>query len=170
MSDAPVDATKPAGRLHEEFDRSFATPFAETRIEVEQILAIRLKGDLHGLRVREIDGVERAASIVPLRADSPGLLGLSGYRGAILPVYDLGALLGYEEAREAPRWLFLCGKGDPIALAVVEFAGYVTVPATAFHAPHGSPRRHVERFARIGDAVGAIVSVPSIVRGIREGS
>jgi purine-binding chemotaxis protein CheW len=165
-----MDLTKPAHLLREEFDRSFAAPSAETRIEVEPILAVRLKGDLHGLRLHEIDGVEKAAPIVPLRADSPGLRGLSGYRGAILPVYDLGALLGYEEAREAPRWLFRCGKGDPIALAVEEFAGYVTVPATAFHAPYGRPRRHVEQFARIGDAVAAIVSVPSIVGGIREGS
>lgn len=170
MTDVPMEATATAGRLREEFDRSFAAPFAVTGIDVEPILAVRLKGDLYGLRVGEIDGVVRAAPIVPIRADSPGLLGLAGYRGSILPVYDLGALLSYEEAREAPRWLFVCGKGDPIALAVHEFAGHVTVPATAFHAPHGSPRRHVERFARIGEAVGAIVSVPSIVRGIQEGT
>ena len=170
MSDVPIEETTPAGRLREDFDRTFAAPFAETRIDVEQILAVRLKGDLIGVPVREIDGVERAAPVVPLPSDHPGLLGLSGYRGAIVPVYDLGALLGYEEALRAPRWFFLCGKGDPLALAMDELPEYRTVPTTAFHAPYGNSRRHVQGFARIGDAVGAIVSVPSIVRGIREGS
>ncbi len=168
MSDAPTDETKRAAALREEFDRSFASPLAETQGEVEHVLAIRLKGDLYGLRVREVDGVERSGLIVPLPSDSPGLLGIVGSRGAILPVYDLGALLGYEGSQQTPRWLVLCGKRDSLALAV-ELQGYATLPAASFYAPDGNSRQHVERFARIGEAVRAIVSVPSVIRVIQEG-
>ncbi len=168
MSDLPTDAAKRVVELREEFDRSFASPFAETREEVDHVLAIRLRGDPYGLRVREIDGVERSGAIVPLPSESPGLLGIAGYRGAILPVYDLGVLLGYEGGREAPRWLVLCGKRDPLALGVEELDGYVSVPISSLHAPDRNPRRHVERFSRIGDTVRAIVNVSSII-GVIQG-
>lgn len=169
MSDAPSDADGRLAELRRDFDRAFADPYPDEPEEVESLLAIRLQEDPYGLLVGEISAVDRAGSIVPLPSRSPGLIGIAGYRGAILPVYGLASLMGYERSPESPRWLVVCGKREPLALAVSELEGYVQVPKGSFHAPDQKARKHVQRFARIGETVRAIVSVPSVLEAIQGG-
>jgi chemotaxis signal transduction protein len=153
--------------LRQTFDQVFAAAGADQVQEHESLIALRIEGDLYGLDVREIAGVAVAGRVVPLPSRSPGLLGLTGVRGAVIPVYSLSVLLGYPKAVESVRWLALCGAKEPLALALGDFEGYARVPKTALHAPDRDVRRHVHRFAKSGDVIRAIVSIASIVSSIQ---
>ena len=170
MSDQAADAARRLAQLRRDFDQAFAAPHEVEVEDVENLLAIRLQEEAYGLSTREITAVERAGSIVPLPSRSQGLIGIVGHRGAILPVYGLASLLGYDRSREAPRWLVVCGKRESLALAVGALEGYVQVAKGNFHPPDREARKYVHRFARVGDAVRAIVSVPSILEAIQGGS
>ena len=58
----------------------------------------------------------------------PALLGVAGFSGQIVPVYDLAALLGHP-VPDRPRWLVLAGGAPPLALAFHELDGHLRVPA-----------------------------------------
>jgi purine-binding chemotaxis protein CheW len=153
--------------LRQDFDQVFAAPAAAAAQEQESLIALRIEGDLYGLSIREIAGVAVAGRLVPLPSRRPGLLGLTGIRGAVIPVYSLAVLLGYPKAGETVRWLALCGAKEPLALALGEFEGYLRVPKTALHAPDREARKHVHCFAQAGEVVRAIVSVASVVSSIQ---
>jgi purine-binding chemotaxis protein CheW len=163
-----------AAELRRAFDESFAAPPRAQAEELEDVLALRIRGDAYGLRVREIAGVARADRIQPLPSRVPELLGVAGLRGSLVPVYSLAGLLGYADGhdplavrrRENPRWLALVGGRDPLALALSEFEGYVRLGRDCFYAPDREPGKHVDRFARAGETVRAIIQVASIVAAL----
>jgi chemotaxis signal transduction protein len=68
--------------------------------------------------------------VTPLPGPVPALLGLAGFGGTIVPVYDLAALLGHP-GPDRPRWLVLAAGAPPLALAFAELDGHVRVPAAA---------------------------------------
>jgi chemotaxis signal transduction protein len=131
-----TDHSDLALRLREEFDRAFSLPAREHAVENADLLAIGLNGDGYALRVPEITGIAAGRKILPLPGAPAGLLGLSGIRGALVPVWDLAALLGYGTAgvtRRELRWLVL-GPGEaPWALAFEEFQGYLRIPRSDLH-------------------------------------
>jgi chemotaxis signal transduction protein len=120
-----------ARRMREEFDGSFALPARDGATESADLLAIGVHGDGFALRVLDIAGIAAGKKILPLPGAPAALLGLSGIRGALVPVWDLATLLGYGVGgvtRREPRWLVL-GPGEaPWALAFEEFEGYFRVP------------------------------------------
>jgi purine-binding chemotaxis protein CheW len=118
-------------KLRAEFDDSFA--FARTSPETQgiDVLLIRVRVDRYLLSSRELEGVVAAGKIVPLPSASPNALGLVGLRGALLPVFDLATLLGYEGAAEPVRWLALAGREQPVAFAFRALDGQRRVPAAA---------------------------------------
>jgi chemotaxis signal transduction protein len=169
MSDAHADM-RPEGTaetLRRQFDRSFADA---RRLETEQfetLLAVRIRGDAFVLRLSEIGGLFADRNVTPVPGPVPELLGIAGFRGAIVPVYDVGALLGYPAAADC-RWLVLSAGHPPIGLAFDQLEGVVRVgsldlaPADGAHARH----QHVRELARTSDGARALVHVPSIVETI----
>jgi chemotaxis signal transduction protein len=111
--------------LREQFDASFGAPPPAPRPEFTSFIALRLFGDAFAIRVREVSGLAASRTILPLPGSAPALLGLSGIRELVVPVFSLGLLMGYPS--EAPRWLLLCpGElADVIALGFGEFEGYI---------------------------------------------
>jgi len=159
-----------AGRLtalRQEFDQVFAAPDATPAEDQESLIAVRIGGDRYGLSVREITGVAVAGKLVALPSRSPGLLGLAGIRGAVVPVYSLAVLLGYPKAGESVRWLALCGAREPLALALGNFEGYIRVPKSALYAPDRETRKHIHQLAQTGGDIRALVSITSLVSEIQ---
>lgn len=161
-----------AHALRQEFDRSFAqAPHAETA-QREGLLAIRLGGDPYAVRLTEVRGLYVDRSIVPLPTPVPQLLGVTGFRGQIAPVYDLASLCGYARA-PGTRWLILLKSQEPLALAFASFEMHLSIrseqivstlddrPAsyaksdTAFHTAH------------CDDAIRPIIDLPTLIRNIR---
>ena len=102
--------------LRRNFDDGFAQAPAPAGAAPEAMLAIRVGADPYALRLAQIAGLHLDRRVTALPSALPALLGVSGFRGQIAPVYDLAALLGYAAAA-APRWLVLVRGAQPLALA-----------------------------------------------------
>lgn len=145
MSHSGNDLKDRAAELRRAFDRSFAEKIHAGAALFDDFLAIRLRDDPHVLR---LDGVGR---LLPLRALTrfpstvPQWLGLAGVAGDVLPVYDLGLLLGYP-AGPTPRWMAAC-KSAPVALAFDVFEGQFRHRREVDSGAMGSTRGEVLRTA-----------------------
>jgi chemotaxis signal transduction protein len=115
-------------QLRNDFDRSFAAPARRSDAEHAELLAVRAGGRPYALRLSQTAGLYPDRPVTPLPGPVPALLGVAGFGGVILPVYDLAALLGHPVPDRA-RWLVLAAGTPPLALAFHELDGHVRVPA-----------------------------------------
>jgi chemotaxis signal transduction protein len=146
--------------LRADFDRSFAEPVRRHDREQAELLAIRAGGRPYALRLSQTSGLYPNRPVTPLPGPLPALLGVAGFGGAIVPVYDLAALLGHP-AGEQPRWLVMAAGSPAMALAFHELDGHVRVAAdtiiTEAHEGTGSLRGMV----RLPDGTRGLVDVPA---------
>jgi chemotaxis signal transduction protein len=94
------------------------------------MLLVRVDAQLVLLPLAIVRETMRALDRVPV-AGPAFVLGLSAVRGVATPVLDLGALLAGGVAAARPRLVSLVVDGRPIALAVDEVRGVVSLPASA---------------------------------------
>ncbi|MEV6597597.1 chemotaxis protein CheW [Actinoplanes sp. NPDC051346] len=114
--------------LREEFDRSFAEPARRHDEEYAELLAVHAGGRPYALRLSQASGLHQNRPVTPLPGPQPALLGVAGFGGAIVPVYDLAALLGHA-VPDRPRWLVLAAGSPALALAFHQLDGHVRVAA-----------------------------------------
>ena len=91
-----------AGRLRDlraDFDRSFTEPARRYDIEHVELLAVRAGGRPYALRLSQTSGLFPDRQVTALPGPVAALLGIAGFGGAIVPVYDLAALLGRRTTR-----------------------------------------------------------------------
>jgi purine-binding chemotaxis protein CheW len=125
---SPGDVTDRLARLRDDFDRSFAEPARRHDVEHAELLAVRAGGRAYALHLSQASGVHSDRPVTPLPGPHAALLGVAGFSGAIVPVYDLAALLGHP-VPERPRWLVLAAGSPPLALAFHHLDGHVRVAA-----------------------------------------
>jgi chemotaxis signal transduction protein len=168
MSEPPPGDGK-AAELRRAFDRSFAQPPPPTAPETEDLLSIRVGGDPYAIRLRDIAGIVAGRKVVPVPTAAPGLLGLAGVRGGIVPVFGLAAILGYGPSHESPRWMVVCGVDDPIALAFSELEAYLRLPASCLHADQTfrATRPHVDQVVSTDAGIRAVIGIPNVMATIR---
>ena len=154
-----------SGRLREEFDRAFSRPAATAGAEVEAFLAVTIRRTPFALRLHDIAGLFADRPVTRLPSPFPDLLGMAGFRGAVVPVFDLGALLGYPPVAST-RWLVVTDRANPAALAFDQFeriellepgslrAGPVAGSAATNHAP---------QVVRTADGPRPLIDVASIM-------
>ncbi|HEX6277728.1 MAG TPA: chemotaxis protein CheW [Polyangiaceae bacterium] len=159
------DTREVARTLREAFDRSFAEP-SRPRPPRTGVLAIRVGGDPYGVRLGDVDGLHRDKPVLRTPSGFSELLGLSGFRGAALPVYDLAALLGYPRAA-TPRWLVVA-KGTPrIAFAFEAFEAHLGVERSELLSDAGSSTRpHLDGALPSPDGTRALIRIASLVEMI----
>jgi len=161
-----ADVSQRASELRQAFDRSFAETQHFVPIETEDFLAIHVGGDPHMLRLLDVAGLYSDKKVTSLPSSVAALRGIAGFRGTMLPVYDLAALLRYPRA-EAPRWLAIAAEA-PIALAFDAFDEHFRFPRAAIASTAGSDsREHVRQIVRADHWVRPIVHLPSIIAAIR---
>ena len=80
--------------MRREFDDSFTRPRLASAESGVELLCIRTGGQSCCLLMSELAGVHFGGPIVWVPSQVPALLGIVNLRGALAPVYDLGALLG----------------------------------------------------------------------------
>jgi chemotaxis signal transduction protein len=149
-------------RLRTDFDRSFAQPLSSHDVEHVELLAVRAGGRPYALRLAQTAGLHPDRPVTPLPGPLPALLGLAGFAGTPVPVYDLGALLGHQIA-DRPRWLVLAAGSPPLGLAFHDLDGHVRVTAEAIIGEAaGDGRRGVLRgMARLDGTTRPIIDVPA---------
>ncbi|GIF25885.1 purine-binding chemotaxis protein CheW [Actinoplanes tereljensis] len=149
-------------RLRSDFDRSFAQPLGSHDSGHVELLAIKAGGRPYALRLAQTAGLHPDRPVTPLPGPLPALLGLAGFAGTVIPVYDLAALLGHP-VTDRPRWLVLATGTPPLGFAFHEVDGHVRVAAEAIIGEAGGAgRRGVLRgMATLDGAARPIIDVPS---------
>jgi chemotaxis signal transduction protein len=163
MSDSMSGLAQRAAELRLAFDRGFAAPLRIKAAATQNLLAIRVSAEPYAIRLSEVTGlfVDRKFTRVP--GGNPALLGIAGFRGALVPVYSLRALLGHS-GTHVSRWLVIAAAA-PVALAFDLFEGHLRAPADAI-LPRQSPeqmRGYAPEFIRTASVVRPILYLPSVI-------
>jgi chemotaxis signal transduction protein len=152
--------------LRAAFDRAFAAPVRADATAKLDLLAVRAGPEPFAIRLSEVTGlfVDRRITRVP--TSDATLIGIAGFRGAIVPVYSLLAVLGHSAA-EAPRWLVIAAT-TPIALAFDQFEGHLRISPDAIlpQHSHAQMRGYAPEFVRSAGVVRPILHLPSIVEAL----
>jgi purine-binding chemotaxis protein CheW len=161
-----LQVTHHARDLQIAFDSAFAHPPPTKASAGRDFIAIALGAASYALELGELAGIYSNKKITRIPSQAAGLLGIAGFRGAILPVYDLAVLIGLAPL-EKPRWLGVAAKAG-IAIAFEAFDGHLRV-MTENIAPNTSTeggRQHVRHLVRAADGIRAVVSLSSALKKI----
>lgn len=166
----PGDRGASAAALRAAFDAAFARPAGAPERDRVALLALRVGGAGVAVRVLETAGLMAARPIVPVPSRRPELLGVSGVRGAVVPIYSLARLLGRADDG-APRWIVLASAGtERVGLAVTTFERHLLVPKAELRpaAQAGTAAAHAVEALYDAGEVRPVVSIPSLVRAITQ--
>ena len=148
-------------RLRGDFDRSFTEPARSHDVEQVELLAVGAGGRPYALRLSQTAGLHPDRPVTPLPGPVAALLGLAGFAGTVVPVYDLAALLGHPAAGR-PRWLVLAAGTPTLALAFHDLDGHVRVDADAIVAESaGDSAGCLRGLVTLGGGTRPIVDVPA---------
>lgn len=166
MNEAVLRLADRAEELRDAFDRSFVAPARIEEAAAADLLAIRIGSEACALRLTDIAGLFADKKITRVPGRAAALLGIAGFRGAVMPVYDLAALLGYPMAK-MPRWLAMASAA-PVAFAFEAFDGHRRLTRDALVRPETDDhaRKYVSEMVRMDDIVRAIVDLPAILQAI----
>ncbi|MGA2992403.1 MAG: chemotaxis protein CheW, partial [Candidatus Korobacteraceae bacterium] len=107
-------------------------------------------------------------TILPVPSRVPELLGITGVRGTVVPVFSLAALLGFSSNATEPRWLMFCGaKQAPVAFAFDELEGHFEVPGTDVYVREAE-RGYVNETARDGSRLRAVIGIARLVHQVTQ--
>jgi len=167
MSSEASRIAESAKALQNAFDQTFAGTQALEAIPFEDVLGVRIGADPLALRLSEGAGLFVDRKIVPVPSPARELLGIVALRGIIVPVYDLGAILGYPYS-SAPRWLLLTRGTTPVGLAFEAFEVHVRVPQASFAKSEASStaREHLRGAVQVGGIMRPIIRIDSVIKAI----
>jgi len=154
------------------FDRTFAEPMRIETDAREALLAIRVGAENFAIRLSEVAGLHADKKITPIPGGHASLMGIAGFRGAVLPVYRLHVLLGLAAppaAGGAPRRWLVIAAAAPVALAFDAFEGQRRVPQDAI-VRRPSRAEHngcVREFVKSRKVVAPILHLPSVLDAIK---
>ncbi len=168
MNEVGPMVSERAAELRAEFDSVFSLAPSTERTPTDDVLTIRVGREGYAVRLTEVSGLVVDKELTRLPGSDPALLGLAGFRGAIVAVYDLGGLLG-SAAGGSRRWLVLTGADPTIGLAFDHLDRYLRVPRDAITVEEQAPLRFfsTRQVVRIGPVAHPIVSISSIVEEIK---
>jgi chemotaxis signal transduction protein len=159
-----METISSAAALRQEFDRSFADPALIDVAAKEDLLAIRLATQEFAIRLSEIAGLFADKKITPVPSANSALLGMAGFRGAIMPVYDLQSLLGLTAGRS--RWLVIAADA-PVAFAFEIFERQLRVSPQAITPQKEHAKQSFARdFVRAGNILRPIIQLSSVLDAI----
>ena len=165
MNSSRVVEQDPVAELRQAFDRSFAEAPSVDGSAVYDLLDLRFGPARYALRVSELAALIADVRITPVSTPIPELLGIVAIRGAVLPVYDLGAILGHP-AEPTLRWMAVAAGDAPVGLAFAQLEGHLRVRDGAVGAGGRSGASHVREVVHFETGVRSIVSIVSVLDAI----
>jgi chemotaxis signal transduction protein len=151
-----------ADEMRSAFDRSFAVARRVAAAVGHDLIAVRIGSEPFAIRLAEVSGLFAERKITRLPGSNSALLGIAGFRGAVVPVYDLRALLR-QTGTQAPRWLVIAAAA-PVAFAFDAFEGHLRAAADAI-LKQQQPQAHgcASEFIRTGDLVRPVLNLRSVI-------
>jgi len=163
--EAAVHISMRAAELRRDFDRGFAGAPAIASEAKQELLAIRLGSRRLAIRLSEIAGLFADKKITPVPGAATGMLGIAGFRGSILPVYDLQRLLDLS-AGEAPRWLVVAAAA-PVAFSFEAFEQQIRVPVDSIKCEQTQARNSfTKEFIQTEGILRPIIQLSSVLEVI----
>jgi purine-binding chemotaxis protein CheW len=170
MSASPSGIAERAAELRQAFDHGFAEPPGLGRAAREALLAVRVDTQRFAIRLSEISGLFADKKVTPVPGSHAALRGIAGFRGAIVPVYDLQVLLGHTatSGTAAPRWLVVAAAA-PVALAFTVFDQQIRAAHEAIlpHPSGAQARGFTREFVRTRKFAGPLLHLPSVLEAIK---
>jgi len=165
MNRSDVTLSRQAAALKRDFDRGFAEARRPPAPQSFDLLAVRLAGDPWAIPLSEISGLHAAKKITPVPSRTPALLGIAGFRGELVPAYDLAALIG-RSAPATPRWLVLAADRR-VALAFADLDGHLRAEAGDILPQGPESAAWTRGFFRAGAAILPILHLAALLGGLR---
>jgi chemotaxis signal transduction protein len=171
MSNSLSSAAAGAADMRRAFDSAFADPVRFDTTATESLLAIRAGTQACAIRLSEVTGLFADKKITRVPGSVATLLGIAGFRGAILPVYSLQLLLGQSgdpAGARTPRWLVVAASA-PVALTFEAFEGQLRVLPDAILPRQSRPemKSYAREFVQVQTVVRPIVHLPSVLDAIK---
>lgn len=147
------------------FDQAFAEPRRQGDDEATlDVLGIRIAGEPFALNLADLAGLLPAMTPAAYPATAPGLLGLIGHQGQVLPLYDLQTLTGRGTSPMA-HWCVIA-RAAPLALAFEGFDGQWRLAA-------GDRLQQNDAAAtswavRCGGALRPLIDLDALIAGVAE--
>ncbi len=161
-------ADERASQLRCEFDQSFAEPAQPPRTDREDYIHIVVAGVDYALRLSQIAGLQANRRIVDLPKRASAFLGVSSFRGEIVPVYSLAQLLGYAP-HDPGRWMAVVRHDGVFAIEFEELVGHLrlgrgdVVPANR----EDGPNECVRYAAHVGTTTLPLISIGALFERIK---
>jgi len=164
---ATISIAPRASEMRRAFDRSFAEAPQPTTRAREDFLAVTIGTDRYAIRLSEVAGLFVDRKVTPVPGRAPSLVGIAGFRGAVIPVFDLRTMLGYSSTQTA-RWLVIAA-AMPVALAFDRFDAHLRLAPGAVvpQSAGDAPRACVRGTARAHDIARPIVDIPAVLQAIK---
>jgi chemotaxis signal transduction protein len=151
-------------QLRADFDRAFTEPTDTLGSAQESMLAITVAGQRMAVRTNELSGFQLSRRIMPLPHQLPHLLGVSGIRGRVVPVFDLARLLNSDPKEEQLRWVAVCGGDQPLGLAFAVFEGHLRASREDIHqVVEGNQNRCLPETIWTGGVLRFVLKIPSVL-------
>jgi len=167
MIEESIRMSRRAEDMRHIFDRGFAEVRHVDARDTCDCLSVEIAGDPYMLRLSQIVGFVANKKVTRLPGGMPELNGIAGFRGVVMPIYDLAALLDYPPTRST-RWTVIAAD-EPVGLGFDGFNGHFRFATDEIVPREGAdeadPLGHVVRSGRLALPV---VSIPSIVARIRQ--
>jgi purine-binding chemotaxis protein CheW len=154
-----------AEEMRSAFDRSFAVARRADAAARHDLIGVRVGSEPFAIRLAEVSGLFAERKITRLPGSNSALLGIAGFRGAVVPVYDLQALLR-QSGTQTPRWLVIAA-AVPVAFAFDAFEGHLRAAADAI-LKQQQPQAggYASEFIRTGDLVRPVLNLHSLIDAI----
>lgn len=158
-------ANQTAAELRAAFDRTFAEGALGSELELEDVLTLTLGLAGYAVRLAEVAGLYADRKLVPVPSARSELLGIMGLRGELVPVYDLGALLGHAPLN-APRWFVIARAKGRVGFACAAADRLLRVARSEFSERptlKDAPEPHIAGAVHIGNGLCPLIDLNSVV-------
>lgn len=154
--------------LRQAFDQTFAQAIDTSAPLMADVLLIRLGGQVHALRLGDAMHLHPMMAVTSVQGPLPELLGVEGFRGDVLPVYDLRLIMG-TPATSPAQWCVVA-RHLPVALAFDGFERHLRCPADTLSVNadnNVAMQRHLDGWLRTPQGTWPIVDVAAVLRWIQ---
>ena len=100
-------------------------------------LLVRVGGERYALPIRYVVEVARMGELTPVPGAPHALLGVQNLRGQVVPVVDLGAIVGMPRSEKRGALVVVDDSGQPAGLAVDALLDVADLVAEATQSPDG---------------------------------